>query len=162
MDLVTHSMTGLLIGSVAAGKKDRLYAVLLTGAGAAALIDVLDVWLYFVNHNIYRSYHRLFTHTLLGAPFYAALGALPAWLWVRKRYFFLYFVAFASILVHLAMDMVCEWPLLLFYPLSKKDLSLGYIAYSSRIVLIVVTVLAIGSLYLRQKPDVPDNANGAP
>ena len=151
MDLVTHSMTGFLIGSVAATKKDRLYAVLLTGVVAAALIDLLDVWLYFVDHDIYRNYHRVFTHTLLGVPFYAALGSLPAWLWVRGRYLFFYLIALASILAHLAMDMVCEWPILLFYPLSKKDFSLSYIVYSSRTVLIVVTLLAIGILYLRQR-----------
>ena len=151
MDLITHSVTGLLIGSVAATEKDKLYAVLLTGAFAAALIDVLDIWLYFVDLDIYRTYHRVFTHTLIGAPLYAVLGALPAWLWVRRRYLFLYIIALVSILVHLLMDVICEWPILLLFPLSKKDFALSYIVFSSRVVLIVVTVLTLGVLVLRHK-----------
>ena len=120
MDLVTHSMTGLLIGAAAATKKDKLYAVLLTGAFAAALIDILDVWLYFVDRDIYRNYHRVFTHTLVDVPFYATLGALPGWLCLRGRYLFFYLVALTSILAHLGMDTVCEWPILLFSPLAKR------------------------------------------
>jgi len=151
MDLITHSMTGLLIGSVATTKKDKLYAVLLAAVVASALLDVLDVWLYLVDVDLYYHYHRVYTHTLVGAPLYAALGALPAWLWVRARYLFLYIIALVSILVHLGMDLLCEWPVLLLYPLSHKDFAQGYIIYSSRIILIIVTALAIGILYARQK-----------
>lgn len=151
MDLITHSMTGLFIGAAAATKKDRLYAVILTGVLAAALIDLLDVWLYPVSKDLFFRYHRVYTHSLLGSPFYAAIGALPGWLWVRGRYRFLYLIALTSILAHLAMDVVCEWPILLLFPLSKQDFSLGYIIYSSRLVLFVVTIFALGILFVRQR-----------
>ena len=40
MDLVTHAMTGLLVGSAAANRKTKLYPALLTGALAAAILDL--------------------------------------------------------------------------------------------------------------------------
>lgn len=150
MDLITHSMTGLLIGSAAAAKKDKLYAVILAGVLASALIDVLDVWLYLVDINLYREYHRVYTHTIFGAPLYAALAAVPAWLWVRERYAFLYLISIFSILAHLGMDVLCEWPILLLFPLSDKDFAQGYIVYSSRIVLFAVTAICMGILFWRQ------------
>jgi membrane-bound metal-dependent hydrolase YbcI (DUF457 family) len=150
MDLVTHSMTGLLIGSVAATRKDKLYAVLLTGAFASALPD-LDAVLYFVDTNLYQAYHRVFTHTLAGAPFLAIPGAIPAWLWVRGRYLRLYLIALACIMIHLGMDVLCDWELYLLFPFSRKDFAQGYIEYSSPPLLIVITIITIGILFMRQK-----------
>ena len=149
MDVVTHSMAGLLIGGTAARKKDNLYAVLLTAALASALIDVLDVWLYLVDVELYRRYHRVYTHTLYGAPFFALLGALPAWLWVKGRWLFLYLVSLVSILVHLGMDVLCDWPLLLFYPFSDRDFALYWVTYSNIPLLIILTVLSLGVIYYR-------------
>ncbi|MFO8058170.1 MAG: metal-dependent hydrolase [bacterium] len=150
MDTVTHSMTGFLMGASAARKKDNLYAALLTGVLASVLLDadsLLQVW----DYGLYVRYHRLFTHNLPVAPLFALLASLPAWRWVRDRYLFYYLIAFSSILVHLIMDMVCSWPLLLFYPFSKKDFALNWVGFTSNTVLLTVCVLAVAVLWLRHK-----------
>jgi membrane-bound metal-dependent hydrolase YbcI (DUF457 family) len=150
MDLVTHSMTGLLIGSLAATRKAPLYPVLLTGVFSAALPD-LDAVLYLIDLELYFNYHRLFTHSLFLAPLYAGLAALPAWIWLRSRYFYIYLIALISILIHLGLDLPCDYQLFLLYPFSRKDFALHYISYSSRALLIVVTLLALAILFYRNK-----------
>ena len=149
MDTLTHAMAGLLVGSVAATRKVKLAPVLVTGVLAGAMLDA-DAVLYLINIALYFQYHRLFTHSLLFAPGYAALAALPAWVWVRRSYLYFYLIALIAILVHLALDLPCAYHLYLLYPLSRKNFSLEYIPYTSRAVLMTVTVLSLVILYLRQ------------
>jgi len=148
MDLVTHAMAGLLVGSIAAKRKVPLYPVLLTGTLAAAMLD-FDAILYPIDIGLYFKYHRLFTHSLLLAPFYAGLGALPAWLWVRTRYLYFYLIALISILLHLGLDLPCDYQLCLLFPLNRKDFALHLIPYSSIPALLVITALAITILLIR-------------
>jgi inner membrane protein len=148
MDLVTHAMVGLLVGSIAANRKTPLYPVLLTGTLAAAMLD-FDAILYPINLGLYFKYHRLFTHSLLLAPFYAGLGALPAWLWVRSRFFSFYLIALLSILLHLGLDLPCDYQLYLLFPLNRKDFAWHYIPYSSAPALLVITALALTILLVR-------------
>ncbi len=149
MDIITHSFTGVLAGSLLAGRKDRLYAVILTGLIASALPD-LDFILFLIDTDLYYGYHRLFTHALIAAPLIALVASLPSWLWVRSRYLFHYAVALVSIMIHLAMDLFCDWRLLLLYPFSRMDFSLGYVHYTSPTLLILVTFITAIVLLFRR------------
>jgi membrane-bound metal-dependent hydrolase YbcI (DUF457 family) len=149
MDIFTHSMNGLLIGSVSTNRKEKLIAYLFTGALASVLVDLPDVCL-LINDDLYFKYHRVFTHTLIGAPFFAVLAALPAYRRVHKWFASLYLIALLSILAHFAMDAACEWPIMLFYPFTRRDFSLGFFVFSSRAVLFTLTILTLGVLFFKR------------
>jgi len=152
MDVVTHSMAGLLIGSLAGAKDDRLYPALLTGALASALPD-LDAFIKLGGMDLFYKYHRVFTHTVFATPFIAAPAALPAWIWFKKHYLFFYLIACGSFLTHLGLDLVALWPIMLFYPLSKKDYAMNLLNNkdTSYVALFALTVLTMGMLYLLDK-----------
>jgi len=145
-------MTGLLIGSLAGTKNDRLYPALLTGALASALPD-LDAFIALGGMDFFHKYHRVFTHTVFAAPFLAVLAALPAWIWFKRHYLFSYLIASVCLLVHLGMDVICLWPIMLFYPLSKKDYAMNLLNNkdTSYLALLTVTVVTMGMLYLLEK-----------
>jgi len=148
MDVATHAMTGMLIGSAVALRKGRLYPLLLTGAAASAIPD-LDAFIRIAGSDYFFKYHRVFTHTIFAAPLLAALASLPAWIWEKKGYLLIYLLAFAVLLVHLGMDVLCMWPIRLFYPLGNKDYALNLFNNkdTSMIVLFIVTIATLGMLY---------------
>jgi len=152
MDVVTHSMAGLLIGSLAAIKTNKVYPVLLTGALASALPDI-DAFIAIGGMDFFHKYHRVFTHTVFATPFLALLATLPAWIWVRSRYVFSYLIAFFCNLIHLGMDVICLWPIQLFYPFSEKDYAMNLLNNkdTSYTVLFAVTISAVLMLYLLEK-----------
>jgi membrane-bound metal-dependent hydrolase YbcI (DUF457 family) len=142
-------MTGVLIGAAAAPRQEKPGGYILAGALASALPD-LDAALYLVSADVYCSYHRVFTHTLFAAPILAGLAALAGWEFFKGSGFpRLYLIALAGLLVHYGMDILCDWPVLMFYPLSRLDLAQGYIQYSSSLLAVLITILTVAVICLR-------------
>jgi len=150
MDIVTHAMTGALVGAIAATKRPQLYPALLTGALASALPD-LDAVLHLIDYDLFVRYHRLFTHNLFALPLIAALAAAPASAWVRGRFLYFYLIALVSAALHLGMDLICHCRLLLLYPLSRRPFQLSIIGFSSNWALLSITAAVILVIYLRRR-----------
>ncbi|HUT53831.1 MAG TPA: metal-dependent hydrolase [bacterium] len=150
MDLVTHSMTGMFLGAAAARGGRDLKAMLAAAVIASALPD-LDAALYLGGAGLYYHYHRLFTHTLFALPVIAAPAAWAGWKWGKgSRFMTLYLLAVFCLLVPLGLDVLCDWPVLLFYPLRRTDFARGYIQYSSPAFAVIITALALAALFLRR------------
>ena len=148
MDVVTHAMTGMLIGSVAAVKKDNLYPLLLTGAVASVLPD-LDSFIRVFGSDFFFKYHRVFTHTLFGVPLLAVIASLPVWIWKKKGHLLIYTIALTATLFHSGMDVLCLWPIKLLYPLSERDFALNLFNNNdtSYAALFIITIASMGMLY---------------
>jgi membrane-bound metal-dependent hydrolase YbcI (DUF457 family) len=151
MDLFTHGISGALLGAASTKRKDIFFVVIGVGVFASVLIDISDAWLYIVDIELYRKYHRLYTHSIFAAPFMAAISACPFWLYIRKNGTLIYLVSIISIFVHLAMDLFCDWELRLLYPLSDHDFALYLVEYSSRPTLAAVTVLFMIIVIIRDR-----------
>ncbi len=157
MDVITHAMSGALIGASASRKREFLAGAMTACVFASAILDVADVWLWPVDLELYRRYHRVFTHSIFSAPFLAALSAFAGWLIIRSRYLYLFSLSFLCVAVHLGMDLFCDWPLRLLYPLSEADFALYLVNYTSYPALISLTLAASAVLLLRnsrwEKPE---------
>ena len=171
MDLATHALAGMAVGAAAA-RKAPLAAALATGVIASVLPD-LDAWLYFINLQLYYEWHRLFTHTLLAAPVIAAaaaaaglaigvsggppirprMGGFTGFPISRHRcrkwvgHATLLATALFAVILHLSLDLLCDWPLRLLWPISNRDFALAIINYSHPAFTLGFALLALALLY---------------
>jgi len=144
MDIVTHAMAGAITGGTVSLRAGRPKVLMAVGALAGALPDLLDVWLYPLDVDLYYRYHRLLTHTVFTAPLVAGIAVLPfVFKEGRKKRFCPFLVALFSVFVHIGMDIFCDWPVRPFYPLIYDDFSLGIVCYSSPSLLVLLTLCSV-------------------
>ena len=134
MDPVTHVLTGACLGRAGLNRKTGLATLVLALATEAPDIDVLA---YFGGPVAGLQHHRGFTHTLLGAPFMAALVTagvygIHRWRTSRKsasaaakpklapNWKLLYAYALLGTLVHLFQDFTNNYGVRPFAPFNPK------------------------------------------
>jgi len=152
MDGITHTMTGLLIGTAGGNRKEILYAAIVTGILGSLLIDADSLLRWIVDMEAFYKYHRVYTHNIFALPIMAAISSVPAWIWIRGHYLRFYLIALVAIVVHILMDIVCIWEHKLFFPFSDKDYALSWVKSDTYIpVLVAVILLAPVAYYIRDR-----------
>jgi membrane-bound metal-dependent hydrolase YbcI (DUF457 family) len=158
-------MAGLLGGSALARKRRLLWPLAVTGVIAAVMpdVDVPILGVVYLFHDygypdfaaFFHKFHHLYTHSLFEAPLFAVLAALPAWVWVKRDYLYIYLVAAVNAVIHVALDWPFDWPLMPFWPFStfcnndSSFLKMPPGTYTSVPALVAISLLALVVLYFR-------------
>ena len=82
--------------------------------------------------------------------FLAFFSAGAVWLKYRSGFILMYILCALTLMVHLLEDVVCDWPILLLWPLSERDFALDWVNYTSYWVLGIMAAAACVLLYLAQ------------
>lgn len=129
MDPVTHMLTGACLGRAGLNRKTGLATLTLVLAVEAP--DVDSLW-YFAGSVASLQHHRGITHSLVGAPFVAALvtaGVYGVYRWMKRsgrepklppNWKLLYFYALAGALLHLFQDFTNNYGVRPFAPFNPK------------------------------------------
>lgn len=121
MDDLTHALSGALIAQAAPSRKKGLTLACVLGA----LLPDADALLTLYDHRLYMEEHRGFTHSLLGFFPMAAVAAVLAYLWVRKKsdrapFPWLFGMAAAGLASHLLLDWCTSWGTLFLWPARER------------------------------------------
>lgn len=134
MDAATHILDGLAIGVGLAKGKAHPVAVAAAGFLGALAPDV-DTFFLLKGWDVYRMYHRVYTHTFWALPILAALVTLMVGFWIRfEGWKFLYWTALGAAVTHIILDMGPRFPLRFFWPFSDLNLATGAIPFHSPLV----------------------------
>lgn len=129
MDIIAHSLSGVLLGRFAMQKETEKDRIFYLGIGITALIipDV-DAISYIKGPDAFALIHQRFTHTIF------SLFLLPLFLaWIvylfHKRHTFksIYILFLIGMSIHIAEDLIAHWPVQFFYPVYQKGWAFGMI-----------------------------------
>lgn len=126
MDNLTHTLVGVAMAN--AGLARRIgRGTTLTLAVASNLPDVDAVTALWLRWDFFLA-RRTLTHSVIGVPLLAALGA-----WVASRYYphiprrVLFGLFLLGMVVHVLFDLVNSYGVVLFYPLSERRFELAWV-----------------------------------
>jgi membrane-bound metal-dependent hydrolase YbcI (DUF457 family) len=147
MDIIAHSLSGVLLGQMAMKEdtaRERLYYF---GVGITALVlPDIDAISYLWGPDGFAAVHQRFTHTII------ALGIFPLVMGsiirkIERKHSFkrTYFLFLAGMMIHVAEDLIAHWPVEFFYPFSRKGWAFGLIQKDFSL---VVDFLFIGGAML--------------
>jgi inner membrane protein len=143
MDIITHGLTGALLGKALSNnvKKLKPKTFILIGAFAAIFPD-FDFLVILKSKAAYLEYHRSLTHSLFLLPIWALLiSLLFSWLLRNKLLFHkdwvedgttnkeilkeTYFLAFLSILTHILCDVITNYGTIFLSPFINTRFEMG-------------------------------------
>ncbi|PTX49157.1 inner membrane protein [Melghirimyces profundicolus] len=143
MDNLTHGLLGYAV--YAATRKEEESRKEQLGYAAAAVIggEIPDIegFTTFMGPEIYLTWHRAFTHSVLFAPVLALLAVGTVALFnraVRRKK--AYVLALAAILIHIAADWANTWGTGLLEPIIRERYSLGILPIVDVIILSIFAV----------------------
>ena len=149
MDPITHLLTGACLGRAGLNRTTTLATVTLTLAADAPDIDVVA---YFGGSVSGLEHHRGITHTLLAAPFVAALTVGAVWAIHRllknrrgagkapPNWKLLYLYALLAVLVHIFQDFTNNYGVRPFTPFNPKWYSWDIVFIIDPIMLIALVL----------------------
>lgn len=146
MDIIHHSAIGLIGLSVATAVNQEMVGIFfLTGS----ILPDLDAFLILIGKRFYLKNHQGFSHSLVLLPIYALLvvGSFSFWL----PFDWLNFLALSlGFLVHVLLDYSNTYGITLFYPFSKKRISLDAVFFIDTVLIsLTVSMLIFAySLYI--------------
>ncbi|HHN65959.1 MAG TPA: metal-dependent hydrolase [Nitrospirae bacterium] len=120
MDPVTHGLTGVMLSNLFPRKKGTLLVALF-----ASLAPDLDYVTRFWGTEVFLRYHRGITHgigALLLVPLLVGIAARRAY---RGRLLFFVMLSYLCYGVHIAMDLMTQYPTRVLSPLDWSAYSLG-------------------------------------
>ncbi|UCD84035.1 MAG: metal-dependent hydrolase [Deltaproteobacteria bacterium] len=118
MDPLTHCLAGITIANL--GLKEVVPEAGWVVAGASVLPDIDYVTRFWGDRNFLR-YHRVFTHSIVGAVLSSAIWAGGFYLiWPSSGYWPLFFLSLIGFGSHIFMDFLCPHGEKLLYPFSKR------------------------------------------
>jgi inner membrane protein len=156
MEPVTHFLTGACIGRAGFNRRTAYATLAATLAAEAPDLDVL--WS-VAGPVVSFAHHRGITHTLIGAPFMAAIITGFVWVvdkgiaripWWRKsviepqpiRWLWIWLTAFIADLSHLALDWTNNYGLRPFFPFNPRWYS-GDLVFIAEPILSALLLLAL-------------------
>ena len=156
MDFLTHFTSGYLIKKKLAKTKNKFYTIIFIIAAMSPDIDIIWSW-----NNM--DLHRIFTHSLVLAPFFAWILSLIIYFIMRifffwKKdflekdfsYFKIYLISIIWVLVHLFLDYLVVWWIPLFYPFNEIYFSLNLYLYVIEPFLFLTFLILIVFLILQK------------
>ncbi len=121
MDLVTHAMTGVLLGrAFTKDKESRAAALLLAVVSVFPDIDYISR---FWGVDVFLRYHRGLTHGVLFMVLVPGVLTLLWRLYTGGRAGFWFVLSAVAYCVHLLLDMITQYPMRLLAPFSWRPFS---------------------------------------
>lgn len=147
MDFITHTLAGVSTARLFGNQDREIRAIGLTVILASLLPD-MDVWVYWLDPELFGKYHRTITHSIMGMIVIAFIAGTVSW-WVSQRDW-LKFIPISGFIpgagdiaelpplqwhrcllfslwatsLHFYLDWVTGWGIAPLWPLSNEDLSL--------------------------------------
>lgn len=145
MDPLTHALLGAAGGFAVSRGRSRIAA--LAGFAGAMLPDADVLIGSSTDPLVSLEYHRQFTHSLLVAPFGAALAAVVIWLAMRQREPFkaLYWPALAGYASAVLLDACTSYGTQLLWPFTQRRFAASVVAIVDPIVTLVLLVGVIAA-----------------
>jgi inner membrane protein len=146
MDPFSHALLGAACGYGLTRTRSRIAA--LAGAAGALLPDA-DVLIGSGSDPLLNlEYHRHFTHSLMAAPFGAAIVAGILWLVLRRRTAFaqVYWPALAGYVSAILLDACTSYGTQLLWPFSDKRFAASIVAVIDPVVTLLLLVGVIAAL----------------
>lgn len=149
MDTVTHALFGFFIAVLIAGKLGFKSLKWPVAAGIiAALAPDIDVVTLLFSPGTFYEYHRVATHSIIGAVLLAVIIAI---LFSRlKKSFIKYLpITLLCILSHLYLDFITSTGIQLFYPYSTVKVALNMVPIVD---IYMLAALAAGIVLIKKHP----------
>lgn len=139
----------------------------LAAGVTAAILPDLDAFLWLIDLRLYYEWHRVLTHTVFTLPIIALVAALAGTAVNRMRprrtneldamiaparFSRLSIVAGVSLLLHLSLDFLCDFPLRLLWPFTRHDFALYLVSYSHPAFALGFAALTVALLYPLARP----------
>jgi membrane-bound metal-dependent hydrolase YbcI (DUF457 family) len=174
MNPIAHATLGLHIANVGFYQRYGRRATLIFVT--ASLFPDIDSVSFFMGHNVYAQYHRVFTHSLSGWVLCGAILSLLTAHRHLKRWFFIDWGMWTlGMMGHTATDIITRWAIPVFYPFLDVRWSLAIVSWGDAILTglwlglaiaaeifakhrrtISASALILGGLYLSYRLVVPD------
>lgn len=128
MDIVSHALSGAVVGYCGLRQHPQGGRLALWTAIAAAEFPDLDIFMLAWGDEAYLRWHRSVTHSVFCWPVLAVLVAGIFWAFSRRSPFrVLYGAALAGIGVHLLLDWITTYGTELLWPLTDRRFELGWV-----------------------------------
>ncbi|SMO60595.1 metal-dependent hydrolase [Melghirimyces algeriensis] len=143
MDNLTHGLLGYMVYAASSkeeeSNKEKVgYA---TVAVVGAEIPDIEGFTTFMGPEIYLTWHRAFTHSILFSPVIALLAVAIVFLFNRSlRWGKAWLLAWVATLTHIGSDWANTWGTGLLEPLVQERYSLGILPIVDVIILLIFTV----------------------
>jgi membrane-bound metal-dependent hydrolase YbcI (DUF457 family) len=129
MDIIAHSLSGILLGQIAmkedTGAERKYY---FSACIAGLILPDIDAVSYLFGPDAFAAVHQRFTHTLFAVAIFPLIIARIFHLWDKKHsYIRTYLLILIGMMIHISEDLIAHWPVEFFYPLSKKGWTFGLI-----------------------------------
>jgi membrane-bound metal-dependent hydrolase YbcI (DUF457 family) len=146
MDIIAHSLSGVLLGRIAAPDDSRKERIYYLGISIAALVlPDADAISYLWGPDAFAAIHQRYTHTIFSMIFFPPAVAGLVYLFHKKHTFIRTYLLFlCGMIIHIAEDLIAHWPVQFFYPLSQKGWALGLI--NKDFSLVVDFIIIIGAM----------------
>ena len=146
MDPVSHALLGAASGYAATGARSRI--AMLVGAAAALLPDVDVLIGSDTDPLLTLEFHRQFTHSLIAAPFGAAVAAGAIWLATKRREALkpLFIAALVGYVSAILLDACTSFGTQLLWPFSDRRIAASIVAVIDPVVTVVLAVGVIVAL----------------
>src|SRR5262245_12163128 len=126
MDNITHSLIGA--GLANAGLRQKFGRGTTLALMLSSNLPDIDVFWGFVHPGPSSLYRRMLTHSVLGMPILAAVGALLlSRIYRNQSWSQLFGLFFVGIFGHICFDLVNSYGVVVLYPFSRTRYELGLI-----------------------------------
>ncbi|MBI3327452.1 MAG: metal-dependent hydrolase [Nitrospinae bacterium] len=126
MDTLTHGLVGALVAQ--AGFRQRIGPAASWAITGGAVLPDIDFAMHLFDDFASLRYHRVLTHSLLGALLFALpLAAIWAIRWPSKRYGVLVGLSALGILLHIVTDVITPYGTVVLYPFSRTRFALDWV-----------------------------------
>ena len=129
MDIIAHSMSGILLGQMAMKEDTKTERRYYFGVCVLGLIlPDIDAISYLFGPDAFAAVHQRFTHTIFAVAIFPLIIAWMLHHWDKKHsYIRTYLLLLIGMMVHISEDLIAHWPVEFFHPLSKKGWTFGLI-----------------------------------
>ena len=129
MDVIAHSLSGVLLGQISApGDSERERKYYLGVCVGALILPDIDAVSYVFGPDAFAAIHQRFTHTIFALALLPPVAAGIVRLFHKKHSFLrTYFLILLGMTIHIGEDLIAHWPVEFFYPLSRRGWAFGLI-----------------------------------
>lgn len=154
MEVFGHAFSGVLLAQSLEPPEARAkpaWAWPVMGAVAALAPDVDGVTV-LGGPDTFKAYHQLYTHNVIAFAIAPPLIALAAHRLTKRRFTYARLLAlfWLGMALHLAGDLIAQWPLKFFYPFSTRGWSFGFLPRDFSIGLALILMLVALTGYVDQ------------
>ncbi len=149
MDLITHAITGLALGTLSGESVSLSNPIYLSAMLGATAPDIDIIWGY---NKLKRRrdlplwmQHRAITHSIIGMPVLAAIIALGLnFLFVGTSFWLLFLFALMGTVSHSLLDLMNCYGVNIFWPIIKRAYSLNIVPLVDPILISMFLLMIIG------------------